>query len=153
MKKCTACQQEKPLGEFFKDKGFSDGYYSKCKVCKTAATLEWRAKNKDVYNAKMREYQAAHKDKRRDCDLKRTYGVEYGWYETTLAAQNNVCRICKKPNPSKNRTFVLDHDHKTGQPRGLLCYGCNRALHVLETADLLQSAMDYLKFFKEKSVK
>lgn len=60
MKKCNKCLLEKTLDNFFKDKNSIDGHYSICKECKTKRTLAWRAKNKDTYNRKMREYQAEH---------------------------------------------------------------------------------------------
>lgn len=47
-----------------------------------------------------------------------------GEYEALLAAQGGVCAICG--NPPKNRRLHIDHDHKTGRIRGLLCFTCNR---------------------------
>lgn len=58
--------------------------------------------------------------------------------------QKGVCAICEKL-PNGKRPLVVDHNHTTGKVRGLLCYGCNRALHILEAADLLQKALAYLK--------
>lgn len=149
MKKCNKCGEEKEITEFFKDKGFKDGHASICKKCKEAKTYEWRAKNKDKYNADMRKYNAAHKRARRDCDYKRKYGITLEAYEAMLAAQGGVCWICKKSKQYKNH-LCLDHNHKTGDARGILCYGCNRALHTLENENLLPQAMAYLEHFKRK---
>lgn len=135
-----------PIEQFFRDKNNkTDGRYSLCKTCKQAKTMLWREKNKEVYNAKMREYQAEHKDTRRDVDLKRTYGVPSGWYEKTLKEQSGCCAICKKENPSSKRTLALDHNHKTGVVRGLLCYGCNRLLVLLDNPELLEAALTYVR--------
>ena len=144
MKKCNKCLLEKTLDNFFKDKNSIDGHYSICKECKTKRTLAWRAKNKDTYNRKMREYQAEHKDNRRDCDYKRTYGITLEDFNTRLREQGNVCAICKKANKSTKRHFAVDHNHKTGEIRGILCYGCNRALHILDSEELLIAAIEYL---------
>lgn len=52
-------------------------------------------------------------------------------YARRLAAQDGRCLICGRP--PQTRRLHVDHDHKTGQVRGLLCYGCNRyVVWVLE---------------------
>lgn len=69
-------------------------------------------------------------------------------YET----QQNCCKICKRPETTvdgrygKVRTLSVDHCHKTGRVRGLLCEGCNRALGLMkDDVELLGKAIDYLK--------
>jgi hypothetical protein len=53
------------------------------------------------------------------------------------------CSICgRKPNGV--RKLHRDHDHRTGEPRGLLCFPCNSALRVYMTAEWLRQAADYL---------
>jgi hypothetical protein len=141
---CNKCSKEKPLTEFFKDKSNkTDGYYSICKDCKTKSTLAYRAKNKDLYNAKMRAYRKINYQAER---LYR-YKLTVAQHQAMLAEQNHVCAICKCP-PKGKRPLVVDHRHSDGKVRGLLCYGCNRALHVLESIDLLQKAQDYLKKYE-----
>jgi Recombination endonuclease VII. len=63
-------------------------------------------------------------------------------YERLLAEQGGVCAICG--NPPKTRRLHVDHDHKTGRVRGLLCYRCNRLLASYVTAPLLVHALAYL---------
>lgn len=63
---------------------------------------------------------------RRDRDLKRRYGITAEEYDHLLAMQNGRCHICNDL-PGKHRLSV-DHDHKTGRIRGLLCHNCNHAL-------------------------
>ena len=48
-------------------------------------------------------------------------------YERMFDAQGGVCAICGKPRPEE-RTLHVDHDHETGEIRGLLCFSCNNAL-------------------------
>jgi hypothetical protein len=67
-----------------------------------------------------------------------------------LAAQDGVCAICHKPETmvrlGKVIRLAVDHDHGTGEVRGLLCYRCNRLLGNLERLpDWLESASAYLK--------
>lgn len=76
--------------------------------------------------------------------LKRTYNITLDEYDVLLDAQGGVCAICKRP--PRTRSLHVDHDHKTGLIRGLLCMPCNTQLlrrHV--TADRLRAAADYLE--------
>lgn len=140
-KTCNKCAEIKSLTEFFKDKNNkTDGHYSICKACKQKATLAHRAKHKDVYNAQMRAYRKKNYLKER---LYR-YKLTPEQYHKMLSDQNHVCAICQCP-PKGKRPLVIDHRHSDGKVRGLLCYGCNRALHVLESIDLLTKAQEYLK--------
>lgn len=64
-------------------------------------------------------------------------------YAKTLTAQNGVCAICSKPPNGKN--LSVDHDHDTGEVRGLLCDNCNRSLGLTcESIDILTKMIDYL---------
>jgi hypothetical protein len=70
-------------------------------------------------------------------------GVTTEQYETMLAAQGGGCAICG--NPPKTRRLDVDHDHRTGQVRGLLCHKHNRGLaYFNDDADMLLRAADYL---------
>lgn len=139
-KVCTDCKQLKSISFFFKEAGCADGYNSRCKECKTKATMRWREKNKDAYNAGMRDYAKKH---RRRIHYQQAYGMTVEQYDIMLAAQGGVCAIGGE-SPSGKRPLVIDHDHATGAVRQLLCYGCNRALHVLEAPELLSKAQAYL---------
>lgn len=66
--------------------------------------------------------------------IERVYGVTAGDYDALLRVQGGRCAICRA-RPRKKR-LALDHNHKTGAPRGLLCSRCNH--------DLLGSAWDSL---------
>lgn len=59
-----------------------------------------------------------------------------------LEAQGGCCAICKAPKGNK---LCVDHDHRTGKVRGLLCSNCNAGLGMFkDSEDLLQSAKGYL---------
>ena len=53
------------------------------------------------------------------------------------------CGICGAP-PGRRR-LDRDHDHRTGEPRGLLCWACNRQLRSWATVDWLLAAAEYLR--------
>lgn len=84
------------------------------------------------------------RDKAADLRLQKTYGITLAEYNKVFKAQGLACGICKVAHiPGKPR-LAVDHDHITGELRGLLCWGCNRKLGVfLDRLDLLQSACAY----------
>ena len=71
----------------------------------------------------------------RKCNLRASYGLSLEEYEHKLKEQDGVCAACKQPEVGRNQygplPLAVDHDHKTGQLRGLLCMKCNRALGLL----------------------
>lgn len=138
MKPCKKCNKIKPLSEFFKDKGLADGHANICKECKQASTYEWRKKNKDKYNAYMRQ---KNKDRYPEARLQR-YGISLEQHTKMLIAQNYVCAICKKA-PTSNRPLVVDHDHVTNEVRGLLCYKCNRDMVAVDDKEHLDKLLSY----------
>ena len=70
-------------------------------------------------------------------------GVGDDEYEWMLAEQGGVCAICG--SPPKSRRLHVDHDHKTGAVRGLLCFRCNRALTGYVTEAWMADATRYLQ--------
>jgi hypothetical protein len=63
-------------------------------------------------------------------------------YLALLDAQQGTCAICG--HPPKTRRLAVDHDHKSGNVRGLLCHFCNRTLATRCTVEWLRSATAYL---------
>lgn len=137
---CNGCKLPKPVSEFYKDLGIADGHATICKKCKNESVVAWRQENRDQYNATMRKYNVDNYHRLR---LNR-YDITPGQHAQMLADQKGLCAICEKP-PKGKRPLAIDHRHSDGKVRGLLCYGCNRALHVLETVTLLEKAEAYLK--------
>ena len=77
----------------------------------------------------------------------RAYGITLADYERMFAEQGGVCGICKKFRVSKSHPRLnVDHDHKTGRVRGLLCWMCNRGIGLLgDSRERILSAAEYLK--------
>lgn len=138
-RQCKRCDLEKPLTEFYKDKGFKCGYKSICKACKDALTMEWRALNRERYNESQRKQHKKHYTRNR---LYR-YKLDPEEYKRMFEAQGNKCAICDK-GPTKKRALAIDHNHETGKVRGLLCYGCNRALSAFDNLELFNKIRAYL---------
>jgi len=144
MKKCNKCEEVKDLNEFFKDKNNkTDGRYSICKTCKQNGTFSWREKNRERYNELHRIYNKKNYDRLRIQRYKLTVEQHLEMYKN----QNGLCAICENP-PKGKRPLCIDHNHKTGKVRGLLCYACNRALSILETEVLLAKSLEYLRLHK-----
>lgn len=104
----------------------------------------WRAANPGKNAESQRKWRAANVQKKRDYQLRRNYNITSVQYEEMLAAQHYKCSICLTTKPSG---WHLDHCHKTGKVRALLCAKCNLALGLFDHRfDLTKSATDYLRF-------
>jgi hypothetical protein len=77
--------------------------------------------------------------------LYRNYGVTPQQYRKMLSDQEGVCAICFQTNPGGDR-LAVDHDHATGEVRGLLCHNCNIGLgNFHDDHQALQRAVEYLR--------
>jgi len=158
VKRCKICEVTKPLSDFYEAAGMADGHRSDCKTCNLVRKKVWYAKNREAviakvknwqsenrvrYNAYQRTYRSTRTLEMREGHLRRTFGITQGDYEELLARQGGGCAICGK-KPGKISLHV-DHDHETGEIRGLLCVGCNNALGQLhDDPVLLSRATDYV---------
>lgn len=82
---------------------------------------------------------------KRDALLK-SYGLNQQSYDALLKSQNGVCAICKRPNWNRKHPHI-DHDHKTGKTRGLLCGACNHVLGRIE--DNIETARAIVKYLQK----
>ena len=146
MKKCYTCKEVKPLDDYTKSTTNKDGLRGSCKPCRTNYTKEYFKRNVDS--------QRRHS---RTSNLKK-FGVDAQWYYDTLDKQGGCCDICgdtmnttritkRTPNPR----FAVDHDHKTGKLRGLLCCRCNRTLGLFkDNQSSIEKAIKYLERHNSK---
>ena len=82
--------------------------------------------------------------RRKERRLIARYGITQEQYNTLLEIQGGRCAICLE----KKKSFHLDHNHKSGQIRGLLCSSCNMAIGLMkEDFVKLYLAEEYLKSF------
>ena len=84
----------------------------------------------------------------RACHLDRTYSITPEDYDRMLQEQGNKCAICLGDDPKSPRRvnhWYIDHCHKTGKVRGLLCNACNRAIgNFNDDVSNLHRAIEYL---------
>lgn len=132
MKICSNCKKELSLSSFYKDKHRKDGHYPRCKQCQSIYTKEWRRNN----FSKSRNHYVKYK-----------YGITVDQYNKMLEEQYDCCAICSTLFPGgQKESFFIDHDHKTGQIRGLLCRECNLMIgHAKDDTDILRQAVRYLE--------
>lgn len=115
-----------------------------CKDCYRRLP-EFKAMRQAYYRAH-REQWKAHNERTRRLRLKESkrYGISREAQELLLEQQGHLCALCRRP-PGKKRLSV-DHDHKTGHVRGMLCSPCNTALGSLQDSpELCERAAKYLR--------
>jgi hypothetical protein len=92
--------------------------------------------------------------KKRDAKLarlQRLYGLDYETFAELTESQGGVCAICGQPPKTASQPLFVDHDHATGDVRGLLCRTCNTGLGMLgDTVDGLNAALSYLARYQAK---
>jgi DNA-directed RNA polymerase subunit RPC12/RpoP len=85
------------------------------------------------------------KDKSRASHLKRLYGITIQQYDEMLTNQDQRCAICTRHAEEFKTRLAVDHNHITGEIRGLLCSYCNhRVIGRHRDADLLRKMADYV---------
>lgn len=96
------------------------------------------------YKKQYRNSQKA-KDARRNQLLLKNFNITLEKYNEMLLQQNSVCAICLKHDEKEVRSLAVDHCHKTGKIRGLLCRYCNQALGILDDdIERMKRAVEYL---------
>ena len=138
---CVGCRVEKPEAAF-------DMYT-------THGRRRRRMRCRECVNLQRRIYRRAHPEKfttdtwserHRGAQYKHRYGITLEQYNKSLVAQDHKCGICTTHVSELPTRLYIDHDHKTGQFRGLLCSQCNFALGMLkDRPSLFYNAVAYLE--------
>ena len=137
LKKCTSCKKRLNLENFVSDSTRGDGLCAKCKECN---------------NSRSKKYYESHKTKilKRNMDYDRTiklfkrYGITPKQWEEIYTRQNGCCAICGIHQSQLRVRLCVDHNHFTGEVRGLLCSSCNTKLAVVEDKEYVSAAEEYL---------
>lgn len=130
---CSKCGEEKPLDAFAKrydPRRSPEARYPSCKRC---VYLRRKANGTERRRSLLKG--------RRQGLEKRGFSVEL--YENLVKEQDNACAICHRP---QEKFLDIDHNHKTGAIRALLCRRCNLGLgYFLDDPELLERAKSYLE--------
>ena len=117
-----------------------DYYVANREQCKARDKAYYRAHREAMIESK-RRWRQAHLDevaeRSKSYRLEQKYSLSVEEYDALLAAQGVVCAICGQPETARHRgkvrALAVDHDHNTGQVRGLLCSACNKAVERVDT--------------------
>lgn len=122
----------------------------RCEQC--GEKIPDRAHGRRRYCSKICRDQAlsvVQRENHRDTWLRRQYGISEDEYKARLKEQRGRCKICGSKDPrgrAGSTYFQVDHDHKTGAVRGLLCAPCNSGLGSLgDDIKRLEKAIEYLR--------
>ncbi len=145
---CKSCSKRKPLKKFRKGTG-KEGRTACCKIClnKKSKKRYWENPQKERDESSKRYHANPMTSKR--SSLKRLYKITLEDYNCLALQQNGQCAICggagTKLNQYSHIHLVVDHNHKTGKVRGLLCSKCNHLLgNSNDDISILFSAIRYL---------
>jgi hypothetical protein len=132
-RECSECGQFKLWANFHKRRDLSTGYASACKQCRKKRT------RRDMENGSIRNR-----------ELRRKYGIGLAEYEALVKKQGDACAICETTDKGiargKIRYWSVDHDHKTGEVRALLCQKCNAMLGLAnDDIEVLKKMILYLQ--------
>jgi hypothetical protein len=115
---------------------------------KAAWQRAWKKENPEQARAKDRvQYERLTETERRNRNYRR-YGITVDDYDKMLLEQGGRCAICPAVSAGgrHKKHFHIDHCHKTGVVRGLLCNSCNTLLgSSKDSVRTLQNAIAYLK--------
>lgn len=96
---------------------------------------------KKCSSSRVSKYYSEHPERKQEARLKTLYGITKLEYDEMLTAQENCCVIC-----GSDERLCVDHDHKTGKVRGILCVNCNSGLgSFFDSIDLMERAIHYLR--------
>ena len=133
---CRICFRELPLEKFPKryhrevgarpGRSGSSVPFARCLECVSAYNKRWLANE-------TADQRAARSARVRENWFRSQYGISVADYDRMLAEQGGKCAACARPPTGAGVDGVLhvDHDHETGEVRGLLCGPCNKALGIL----------------------
>lgn len=142
---CKICNLDKPINDFLN--GRHGATVKTCRDCRSirdrnkraSNLLEHRKKDKINYQKRKahrvqyaREYRAKYPERTRATNWKAKYGITPEDFYLKLSLQKNKCAICQRDMNEYGKIFCVDHNHKTGEIRGLLCDPCNYGIGFYE---------------------
>jgi hypothetical protein len=149
LKECCGCKQVKPVAGFHKNKTTRDGYSTFCKKCQKLSNAKWEKNNPEKVDKRRKDLRAK---------TLKAFGLDTDAYLCLLGEQEGCCAVCGvraqdyEWRGKKGARFCIDHDHKTGKIRGLLCHACNLGVgHLRDDPELLDLAAAYLRSFDNTS--
>lgn len=153
---CKVCNEYKEIN-YFQPQGYQ------CRSCRNEKQrMYWNGLPEDIREKRKNssEYQKEWvkknsekvKESARAQHLKRKFKMTVEEYDSILESQNGVCKICGNVCAT-NKALAVDHDHRTGKIRGLLCKNCNTALGLFkDDEELMLKAINYIKKYFSQEI-
>lgn len=153
-KTCPACLQSKPFDDYYRRKRADQypntdaGYQTVCKDCFKGSRAEYVKLNKAKCLEQDRVQYLKNPDRYRSRNYEKNFGITLKDYNELFQKQEGKCGGCERHQTEFKRRLAVDHCHKTGVIRGLLCHFCNRALGlVLDNEKTLINLSNYVTNF------
>lgn len=165
MKNCRDCKKDIERSLFYKNRRATDGLQTRCIPCDKKRRKLWdcnnprrsllRArsyykKNREKLLAYNSEWAKKNKIRKLDKQMQYTHGITLAEYNAMVIYQNGLCLICKRAETAVTangtiQRLSIDHCHKTGKIRGLLCMACNHGLgNFRDDTQRMLAAIQYL---------
>lgn len=130
----------------FDEKQYRQEYHKKNRKQLLEYGKEYRLKNKDVLRKKEAEYRKRNKDLIKIRKIQYKFKIQFQEAEQLFKRVKTICDICGQKESCKRFLLAVDHNHKTGKVRGVLCGSCNKGLGGFkDNIKLLKRAIKYLK--------
>jgi hypothetical protein len=138
VKRCCSCRRDLPLEEFHRARTRPDGRQSYCRDCGCARAKTWRlaVQALPASDPKKKAWRKGQRLRR----IRHRYDLSAIDQIMLERAAAGRCQICHKASDRLH----IDHDHQTGQVRGLLCNRCNNDLKVVEDKEQMTALLRYL---------
>lgn len=151
-KRCSRCKADKPLSAFSPNKEGWGGVGHTCKPCISLHSRQRYASDETFRNSRLSDcdrWKRANPSRvsavKRRSHLRNRYGLSEQDYADMFRSQRGRCAVCRQPENHPKRKLAVDHDHKTGKVRGLLCMTCNTLLGFLEKEGRMARLLKYLQ--------
>lgn len=161
-KRCTKCNDSKPVEAFCRNRAKVDGLSVWCRACASAAkkrhyadtaadqrtrAKQYREDNQESIRAAAKQRYTRDHAASRDRARNQKYGLTGAQYAEMVKAQAGLCAICKEPPTEQG--LCVDHHHETGMIRALLCTRCNAAIGMLlDEPGRARAAAEYLDNYR-----
>lgn len=124
----------KPRDQFYRATARKDGLYPSCKPCQNATVADYERRHPETKRKSSTADAARNPEKVRVWKRRgswNTQGIDVAGAEAALARHAGKCELCGRAYPA-GKNWHVDHDHKTGQVRGVLCGPCNVGLSTVD---------------------
>ncbi len=151
-KRCYKCQLVLDIDKFSRDNSYKDGYNSTCKECnikKHQLKNSLIQKDKEYHKTYQKNNPIKYMKASRKYRLKSKYNLSPEEFESMIISQENKCALCGEHFRDTD-AICIDHDHETGEIRGILHRNCNTGIGMFcDDPELTNKATLYLKRFKK----